>query len=340
MKKQKYKPEELEFSDAQDEHESNKEQGRTRKIFEELKARAIKKQWLSPLEKNFFSRGVFLSHLDDGKLEDYEACDDYLFYSKILTYGHDITGGSQYMGIRRNDELNTMEKFQIPRKEVDNDLDYLKKSGFAFELEIQNHRQSDELLKYVCTEGRKELKIFEQLWINIPHNRRYDYEKLQILLKYRGIFIMVGEVIEKTPDAYFKTILNGQEIELDGHTLVHIYGRHFFEILQGVYANKTMHIIDIEHRELVEQLCKFINEIEVSGLLNGHPIDKVAFQFKGENYIIRTNLRNKSLSGQGNIQFKRIDTFFRIGERKEMDILESDYTLKKINSKLSVYVPK
>ena len=74
-----YTVEELDFKNS-----SEQEQIRTRKIFEDLKQKAIGGKKLLQREKDFLCICLKLSDWKDGKPEDFKDCYDYLFKELYL----------------------------------------------------------------------------------------------------------------------------------------------------------------------------------------------------------------------------------------------------------------
>ena len=167
--------------------DSNAEQIRTRKIFEVLKGKAIKREKLTELEKDFFCSGVKLSILNDGFLEDYSCCDNYKFKDFYLTYFRDLTGGSAYY------KLSGLSEYKVEPKEALQDLQYLYDKSDDWELVIQKQNHKEELLKQIAVETRIELKTLANLpeYLNDPFIRgsnRYIFKKRAILLHSKYIY--------------------------------------------------------------------------------------------------------------------------------------------------------
>ncbi len=100
-------------------NDSEEEQIRTRKIFENIKERCKNNEPVTEHEKDFFCLGVKLSLLkDDGRLEDYSCCDNYKFKMIYRSYFHDLSGNGEYEKVKR------MTIYQVGEEEKNKDISY------------------------------------------------------------------------------------------------------------------------------------------------------------------------------------------------------------------------
>jgi hypothetical protein len=68
------------------------------------------------------------------------------------------------------------------------------------------------------------------------------------------------------------------------------------------------------------------------------PIQKIAFKFQNKDYLIWTNEQTKQVAGIGNINYIRLETFYPIENRVDIQDLNTNYTLVQINEEISVYL--
>jgi hypothetical protein len=122
---------------------SDAEQIRTRKIFEDLKEKAKRDEKLTEHESDFFCQGVKLSLLDDGKIEDYNCCSNFKFKTTYLVYFRNLIGTGVYEKVKGTSLYNP------DYNEITKDIEYLKRveSEWLSTINITNH--SDELLKQI-----------------------------------------------------------------------------------------------------------------------------------------------------------------------------------------------
>ncbi len=131
-----YSVEELALKD-----DSEEEQIRTRKIFEDLKLRGLRGEKLLEREKEFLCTLLKLTlYKDDGRPEDFSICNDFIFRELYLTYFHNDLAGPFYKAKRgKVVEVEDKEKFK--------DLKTLQviSDKWQKELAIENHK--DQIYK-------------------------------------------------------------------------------------------------------------------------------------------------------------------------------------------------
>src|SRR5690606_40088283 len=115
--KQHYLKEELTFK-----NDSENENIRTRKIFEDLYDKQAKNEFILEREKDFFCTCLKLSNYEnDGNPEDFEVCKDYVFKSLFLTYYSSAFGENVFIKTLRG------SWYHVPEKEIIKDYKYLKR---------------------------------------------------------------------------------------------------------------------------------------------------------------------------------------------------------------------
>jgi hypothetical protein len=137
----------------------------------------------------------------------------------------------------------------------------------------------------------------------------------------------------------FLISLNGKVIEINEFSIIHILSRHFAQTTKPL-NQKSFHIEDIVPRYLNKQLKNIFDDIDSSNSLNDKAINKIAFQYKNIDYMIWINERTKQIPGKGNIQFNRLETFYPVVDKADIEDLKENYTLEIINEELKVYVNK
>lgn len=315
-------------------NKSEEEQKRTRTIFEYLKNKILKGEEVSEYEKDFFCIGVRLSQLNDGKIEDYECCENFKFKSLYLSYFQDLTGLGEYQKIRGT------ERYNPTQAEIKLDLKYLKAKALEWKKTIEKTNHSDELLQQISKETRNDLKEIEKTKRKLPF--RKDREKsalynLRTLLRSKFIFCMALQIFELFDNEEFVLRLNGEEIEINEFSIIHIISRHYSEITKS-NPERSFHNKDFEAKYFNKQLGKIFKKIDESGFYIGKSIESILFKYKNVNYQVWVKERIKQIKGKGNVKFNRLETFYPVKEPKELSKINSEYELKKINDDLSVYI--
>lgn len=320
-------------------NDSEEEQIRTRKNFEVLKAKAIKKEFLTEHEKAFFCLAVEFSHLSDGTLEHYVCCDNYKFKSLYLAYFSDLTGGSVYY------KPKGVGIYKVTPNEAQTDLLYLYSKSDEWKLTIQKTNHSEQILQQISKETRDELKNLS----NLPEvingdcqkdSPAYIFKERAILLQSKYLYCIALEIFETLKPTDLILEINATQIEFNEYSLFHILNRHYAQITKQYDTRKTFHNEDFKPRILCAQLKKILRDIDDSKLLLGCSIDVIGFQQNGTDYLIWTSKKAKSVKRKGNVNYRRIDTFYPVLDQTEKDKLRTTCNLHKINNVLSVYVPK
>jgi len=323
--------EELDLKDA-----TESEAIRSRAVFEALKLKAINNEEMSEHEKEFFSKCIVLSKLNDGKLEDYSCCSNFKFESLYLSYFHDLSGKGTYEKIRG---LNI---YQATEHEIKKDINYLSTVTNQWNQTVLKTNHSEKLLQEVASETRKELSALEKTKGSLIFNKekqKYIVDKRKILLHSKYMYCKCLKIFELFDKTEFILKLNGHEIEIDEYGIVHIFNRHFSQIMK-VNTNKSFHNEDFNPSLLNKQLGQIFTDIDNSGEFKSEPINKIAFKYNGIIYLAWIYTRTKQIKGKGNVSFNRLETFYPVEEQNELNDLNDNFKLKEINNTLSVYVRK
>ncbi|SEB21966.1 hypothetical protein [Pedobacter hartonius] len=330
----KYKPAELTLRD-----DSEKEQQRTRTIFEDLRLLAKDNKQLSEHEKNFLCTGIKLSAVDDDSIDNYLACDNFKFKFLYLIYFHDLTGGGRYS------MPSKLEMIEVPLILRQQQLQYLNDKSTEWLAIINTLNHTEELLNQVSFEARNELK-----WLDSQEEfkngfmfggrNRYNAKRKAILLQSKYIHCIAKEIFETAPVEEFILAINGENLEFNEFSLVHILNRHYAEMVKQYSVGKSFHTEDFYPRMLHTQLADIFKEVDNSGVLKNADLKRIAFKFSGSDYIVYTELKTKQVKGVGNVQFRRIQTFYPVNEKAVVDELRSDYVLIQLNNDLAVYTKK
>lgn len=311
------------------------EQIRTRRIFLALKIKAIANDYLTEHEKEFFYGGVKYSLLDDGKIEDYECCDNPKFKFIYLTHARDING------FKKNKVTKPIRNFEyiVKRKEIKKDLYYLTKKAREWKMIVKTNFHKEVLLQHSVKETREDLKELRKLPkyknnIQGIHTPSYIAKENSILLNSKWLYCVALEIFESLDSSDFISEINGIKIEFNEYSLIHIVNRHFAKILKQYDTKKSFHYDLFKPRILSTQIKEIITFIDSSTLLKDKAIDKIAFQIDGIDYIIYTSEKVR-----GNAIYRRLNTFFPVDNINDKNILIENYNLESLNERFSVYVP-
>ncbi len=318
-------------------NDSEKEQTRTRAIFEDLKEKAVNNEQLTEHEKDFFCLGVKLSEFDDGNTDDYECCKNFKFKHTYLSYFHDLTGFGTYQKVKGTELYNPQ------KNEIENDLKFLRSEATNWNKTISKTNHSEELLQQISKETRTELKKIEKPKGGLLFRKdkeKYILDKKVTLLQSRYIYCTALQIFEMFDNQEFIIQLNRNDIEINEYSIIHILNRHYSEITKSNPMKSFHNNKDFEPKYLNKQLGDIFKTIDESGVFRGHSINKIAFKYKNVDYQIWINERDKQVKGKGNVKFNRLETFYPITDKAELLKLNADSDLTQINDDLGVYIVK
>jgi hypothetical protein len=315
-------------------NDSEAEQKRTRDIFEDLRDKTVRSESLTEHEKDFFCKGVHLSHFDDGRIEQYSCCSNYKFKFLYLCYFHNLLGYGSYQK-----PLGT-STYSPKRGEIENDIAYLSSvsTNWLNQINIQNH--TEELLKQISKETRDALKEVEKskgLLLFRRDKENYLLNRRATLLQSKYIYCKALQIFEMFDRQDFILNLNGQSIEINEFSIIHVLSRHFSQITKQ-NPTKSFHNEDFDPKILNKQLKAIFDEIENSGVYTDQSINKITFKYEGIDYRVWVNKRTKQVAGTGNVEFNRLETFYPLTDQEEVMDINDNYELHMINGSLGIYL--
>lgn len=329
-----YPIDELEFKNG-----SESEQKRTRKIFIDLKQRAIEQKILLEREKEFLCMGLKLSQIEsDGSPEDYSFCDTFIFRELYLTYYTNNLKGPFYKPVREEIvEVSESEKLK----------DFKTLNRFADEwmkiVETTNHQ--DIILQEISSETRKDLKELEKKYSKLLRNfkskaKEYKYQKRKIILHSKFIYLLTKRIMEDYEKSNFEIPFDGNIIEFTPYSLIHIVNRHYAEKIKE-NNEKTYHYGKFFPKQLHLDIKNILTEIDKLNIFRIESMDRnMIFTFENTYYQLWFEKKTKQVKGKGNVEYYRIQTFYPIYDIKEIANIEKMYNRHIINENLSVFSKK
>ena len=311
---------------------SQREQIRTRIIFEDLKKRAIEGKKLLEREKDFLYIGLKLSELDDGKPEDFKACENNIFKELYLTYFHNNLSGP-FFKHKKGQGL-----VEVGFREKIKDMSSLMRISDKWLVELKNDKHSDQILQEIGIETRRDLKVLEEKYPSLKrkfkkHQDDYRLKKDKIILQSKFIYLLVKSVIENNDSQDFEIPFSNEIIEFTIYSLVHIVSRHYAEPIKD-NPDKTYHYDYFYPTELHLDLKNILTKIDSLNKIDVKQTDNIIFEFKNIKYQIWIQKRFKQVKGQGNVEIFRIQTFYPIYSEIEIKKIESEYEKTKADDEL------
>ncbi|WP_067148994.1 hypothetical protein [Pseudotamlana agarivorans] len=328
-----YLPNELDFKDG-----SEKEQIRTRKIFEDLKQKAIDGKKLLEREKRFLCTGLKLTlKQSDGRPENFGFCDDFIFRELYLTYFHNNLEGPFY-------KAKKGKIVEVTQKEQVQDFKKLQIFSNKWQREIEKTNHKDQILQEVATETRKDLKELDKKYPRLVRKfrrqqDRYRLQKDKIIMQSKFIYHLTKSVIEDYEKSEFEIPFSGQTVELTIYSFVHIMSRHYSEHIKDK-PEKTYHYDHFYPKELHLDLRNILTEIDKLNRIDISKTDNIIFEYKGVVYQLWIQKRTKQLKGKGNVSFNRIQSFYPIYNEEKINEIRTDYETVELYENLKVFIEK
>lgn len=271
------------------------------------------------------------------------SLDEQNFMCKCMTYEHqkslsicdDLRFKRLYLKSFDSKQKNyELEEFE--EEDLKSFLDEWKK-----EMKKENHK--DGFMNLIAKETRLELKkIFPnfELLNKIFRHKKYRAEQYEIIGYSKFAFIKIKSVFAEIGDNKIETELNGNKIEIDEYSLIHIYFRHYAQLVKPYNTDdKSYFTPEILVEEVPTILDKIIKDIDASGLYVNDDFNNLNFKFKNRDYKVYCRKATKQIKGVGNVKVNRVNTFYPIELKEDKDKLKN-YNLVKVNDDLSVYAKK
>lgn len=331
--KSRYRIDELDLKD-----DSPEEQFRTRKIFLDLRSRALKGKSLTEHEKNFMGLGLKLSIIDSETIDDYPVLENYKFKSLYLIYFRDISGGGNYIKYIGRD------LYKPTPEELNKDLKYLHEKAQEWDKLVNLKSQPNELMNEVAIEARNEIEILN----NLPEHKvdpyfkgrfTYRYRRMATLLQNKYIYCKSLELFEQFDQSDFVLSLNGCNIEVTPFTIIHILTRHFSQITKQYPTSKSFHNEDFKPEYLTINLQNIFDHIDEAAICI-IPTRCIYFKYKNRNYAIWISEKTKTVRGKGTIKYTRMDTFYPIEDHDSLEDIVANSNYYPINNELGIYLNK
>lgn len=209
---------------------------------------------------------------------------------------------------------------------------------------MQKTDSSDQLIKLVSEEVRKELKVHKRQnsILNLEFNmQQYLDERFDILSwsKYRYLLIK-RTIFTEFPSGKFHLSLNKQKIVYDYYSLVHIVTRHFGETMKP-YSQGKDHFHEVfYYDDLHVKLKQIFEAIEQSGLYAAQSLKEINFRYYGTIYKVFCDSHVFQHKGIPDEVALRLNSFFPVGNKAMLDRLANNFIEQKVSDILSVFINK
>jgi hypothetical protein len=287
-------------------------------------------------EKEFFSSAGIKLSMIEGTLDDYTLCSNFKFTDLYLSYWYDLTGGSLYT------KMDEGKEYEPLKSEVECDIKYLHKYGLKWESTIKKTNHTEKLLQEVSKETRDELKKLKKRTGRTYFKKQvedYKLNKLTTILQSKYIYCRALLIFEKFQRHDFMLTLNNHTIEIDEFSIVHILSQHYGAMTK-FDKSKLFHNEDFEPDYLNMQLAEIFKKIDNSNIFGKEDFSKLRFQYQNVIYQIFINKRIKQVGNVGNIEYNRLETFYPVKKKKDLDWILKNHNLIKVDDEISVFIKK
>jgi len=328
--KSNYSIEELNFNE-----DSELEQKRTRKIFEDLRIKAKKGIELLEREKDFLCFGLELSKIEtDEKVNQCKVCENYIFKNLFLIY-YSKAYGDKIMKVKGTSlyEVNLAEK----RK----DEHFLNKRASEWLNIVRKTNHSNKMLKAISKETRKDLKILEKenppiKLLTKKKRKAFRDKKTRLLLLSKYVYLTAKKILENEKNINLTINFSNNKIEFDEFSLIHILYGHYAQIIKED-ANKTYHYEEFKPDILPSKLNEILTEIGKTNYYNEIP-EQIYFEYKDITYAVWIKEETKQIKGKGNIQYYHLKTFYPLELENDLNKVKETHSLKEISNEIKLYV--
>ncbi len=208
---------------------------------------------------------------------------------------------------------------------------------------IKKENHTENFLNVLAIETRSELKKILpnfSLFDKVFRRKEYRARQHEIIGYSKFAYIKIKSIFSGIGGIKLETKLNNTKIEVDEHSLAHIYMRHYAEQVRPYETDdKSYFTPEIEIENVPFVIKEIIDAIESSGVYTKDDLNNINIRYKNRDYKIYCKKVTKQVKGIGNIEVSRISTFYPIELKQDIDKL-MNYNLYKINSQLSVYLKK
>jgi len=304
----KYNPEELEYYLRKSEDVAKSDH-----VFFDLLERAKQKD-LSYTEAKYFCKILKHTYVNYGIPQDFDVCHEHIFNDLYRVFYKDFHGitelkdkwGKFLSAEQKRDGLKQLEIYYKEWQEI---------------LESKN---TDDFTKQVAKETRNEIKslsrnpLFYLSGVFYKSNLFMSKHKATYL-RSRYLRNMMFEHIDRYGE---ETIINfdNRSIEFNLYSLVHIYFRHYAQIIKQTELEKSFHNDDIHYSHIGIQLKDILEKID--GLKIKLDSERsLVFKYKQRLYCLWISPEKfKSAKGvSGMKKYFRIDTFYPVENQDELE---------------------
>lgn len=255
----------------------------------------------------------------DIDISKYPSCKNYHFKTTYLKYFTDLNGHRpkyDYDG-------------EISRNQKEKDVAFLKKEFDEWSSFIDNKQNGNDLINYISQETNHQIKELKKYCDRFLIGKNYfEYLKKSLVLHGKYIYLLVKEFYEELGTTQQIIEINNHKILIDPFTYVHTLFRHYASGIKEHQLDKTYHFDqNIGFKIIPETLLEILKcyqSISADILFDAKNINLKIDEKPYSIWLRPFIVYEKKI---GRIEYLRVQTFYPIGNKSELDKLNNYKTL-------------
>lgn len=286
---------------------------RSEHVFLDLLERA-KQNDLSYTESRYFCTILKHTYVNYGIPQDFDVCQEHIFNDLYRIFYKDFHGITELKDKWGN--ILSVEQKRDGLKQLDAYYEEWQKF-----LESKN---SDDFTKEVAKETRNEIKSLSRT--PLFYLSGVFYKSNLFKSKHKATFLRsryLRNMMFEHIDRYGEEIIihfDHRSIKFNLYSLVHIYFRHYAQIIKQTELEKSFHNDDIHFSHIGLQLKEILEKIDEFKIKHNND-RSIVFKYKRRLYCVWVSPEKlKSIKGSAGMKkYFRIDTFYPVENQKELE---------------------
>lgn len=288
-------------------------------VAQDLLNKVFAKEKISLSEESFICSIIKMLRTEKNELayniDEIDACKNHTFKSRYMMYVNDLNGYNPIFDAYG----------EIPKGIKESDSHFLNESYIEWEKYIANETNGDELINHIAKETNEQLKELKKYCDKMMIGSNYrKYLKKSLTLHGKYIYLLVKEFYQEIGIDKQVIEINNKEILIDSYTYVHTLFRHYSRSVKLHQLEKSYHFDEhIGFKTIPNFLFDILNcykSLEISNVFDAKNINII---FNDKPYAIYFKPVNKSLKGNVQKEYLRVQTFYPIEDKKELEKINS-----------------
>lgn len=296
----------------------------SKKVFNHEKINLAEEQFICGVVKNLRD----INNVKTLNIEDYKSCENYIFRTRYMLYSNDLNG---------NREIYDFDG-QIENQRKKSEVEYLNKQFIDWQNLLKNKLIGFELINYIAQETHNQINEIEKYCNkNLIGKHKKDYIKKSLTLHGKYIYLLVKEFYQELEKENEIVEINGQNILIDSFSYVHTLFRHYAKKIKEHQNDKSYHLNEkIGFKSVPNYLFDIL--IKFKSIVESVNFNKknVFFNYNNQYYAIWFRPFKQSKKGNVVIEYLRMQTFYPIEDKTELENLKSKKAII-VNNELTFF---